>query len=342
MSSPKLSMSLKVPVKLLKTLPKDLIDHSLPFLDQQQSDIRARIITRVRTRNTATDSKREWPLPPYSKATRSWRKRTGKGSRVDYTRKGEVLDSIAGRLSRDAKSGGLRLTIAPRGRHSPPPTPERNPGEAKPNNPAVAAQTGNVREAGGYYWRKPYSYTRVRRVQRYRSGRRKQLQDVWRIKPEARDKYAGMSARSKKVDAADLIDINPSRRIEVPGHWVRMPPIDIGDDVNIKTSRSGWWWYLYYRQQARERMGIGPSKTKRSTDRNPVVMGLLNKDIANYLGKRLGNGRWAQGWSSRPNPFIQPAPRDMEQLRKRLEAHVLKLQAAGLFKRGGEEFDVAT
>jgi len=233
----------------------------------------------------------------------------------------EMLNSIGGRLSRDAKSGGLRLTLAPRGRHSAPVNPTAKPEEATTDNPTVSAQFGAVREAGGYYWRKGYEYRRVPHVQRYRSGRRKAKQ--WKV-------------------AADGSLTNEAVKVQVPGHWVKMPPIDIGDGATMRTSKSGWWWYLYYREMARDSKGKVGKTVRHKGDRNPVIVGLLNKDIANYLSKRLGRGKWATGWTARPNPFIQPAPKDMQQLRKLLEQHVLSLKARGLFQHGGAEFDRAT
>jgi len=112
------------------------------------------------------------------------------------------------------------------------------------------------------------------------------------------------------------------KTVRVPKHFVGLPPEDIGQNVDAKTSRSGWWFFVWYQQELEARTGKAMSKKRGK--RVP-----FNRDLAFFLARRLGRGRWGKG-RVRLNPFIQFGKKERKTLARRYSKEVLPKLAGTL------------
>lgn len=97
--------------------------------------------------------------------------------------------------------------------------------------------------------------------------------------------------------------------VQVPSHFVKLPPEDV-EGKTARTSRSGWWFWVWYQHD----------QTLRTKKIRKVS--LYNRDLAYYLSRRLGRGRWSKG-KVRLHPFIQFGPQERKGLAYRYAKQVL-------------------
>lgn len=116
------------------------------------------------------------------------------------------------------------------------------------------------------------------------------------------------------------------KRVRVPAHFVKMPPKDL--ESLPHRSRSGWWFWVYYRQQ--EKRAAGEGKHKRTWRKHKVL--IYNAEVAYHLGKRLGRGRWVKGRNQRPSPFLSLSPADIESARNAFEVEAMDKMASRFWK----------
>jgi len=163
-----------------------------------------------------------------------------------------------------------------------------------------------------------------------KSGRAKREEKKRREKMELQVVEAGGMYYRKAFDYT-----RKGRSVHVPEHWVKLPPVDIAPGTSARNSKSGAWWWAYYRAIYRGAGGKAAAEgaaalkigKRRGSATEPRIM--ANRDLAIFLGRRLGDGRIA-GHGQRPNPLIQFEPVQLSQLREWIAAEALRQVARDL------------